>query len=151
MDFLTDPWTWWVEPFIGNEANQYALAAVLLTAVCTSVVGTWVVLRGMSFLGDALAHGVLPGLAIAFVVGADPTIGAFVAAIAMVAGIGPGRPMVCHGFTPARSIPARTISAVAAGSVISSGTDLTSTPSISAWSPSCTSQPSRTPTPERAP
>ena len=60
---------------------------MLLTALCTSVVGTWVVLRGMSFLGDALAHGVLPGLAIAFVVGADPTIGAFVAAIAMVAGV----------------------------------------------------------------
>jgi ABC-type Mn2+/Zn2+ transport system permease subunit len=87
MDFLTDPWSWWVEPFIGSEANQNALAAVLLTALCTSVVGTWVVLRGMSFLGDALAHGVLPGLALAFVLGADPTIGAFVAAIAMVAGV----------------------------------------------------------------
>jgi ABC-type Mn2+/Zn2+ transport system permease subunit len=87
MDFVTDPWSWWVEPFIGSEANQNALAAVLLTALCTSVVGTWVVLRGMSFLGDALAHGVLPGLALAFVLGADPTIGAFVAAIAMVAGV----------------------------------------------------------------
>ena len=87
MDFITDPWSWWVEPFIGSEANQNALAAVLLTALCTSVVGTWVVLRGMSFLGDALAHGVLPGLALAFVIGADPTIGAFIAAIAMVAGV----------------------------------------------------------------
>ena len=87
MDFMTDPWSWWVEPFLNSEANRNALAAVLLTALCTSVVGTWVVLRGMSFLGDALAHGVLPGLAIAFVVGADPTIGAFVAAIAMVAGV----------------------------------------------------------------
>ena len=54
-----------------------------------------------------------------------------------------------HGLTPARSSPARTISAVVAGSVISSGTDRTSTPAISAWSPSCTSQPSRMPTPER--
>ena len=53
----------------------------------TSVVGTWVVLRGMSFLGDALAHGVLPGIALAFIVGVHTTIGAFVAAIAMVWGI----------------------------------------------------------------
>jgi ABC-type Mn2+/Zn2+ transport system permease subunit len=89
MDFLTDPWNWWIEPFLGapGEAMRNALAAVLLTALCTSVVGTWVVLRGMSFLGDALAHGVLPGLAIAFVLGADPTLGAFVAAVAMVAGV----------------------------------------------------------------
>src|SRR5918994_6502494 len=87
VDFITDPWNWWVEPFIGNEANQNALAAVLLTALCTSVVGTWVVLRGMSFLGDALAHGVLPGLAIAFVIGVDPTIGALVASLAMVGGV----------------------------------------------------------------
>jgi ABC-type Mn2+/Zn2+ transport system permease subunit len=87
MEFLTDPWNWWIEPFLDSSANRNALAAVLLTALCTSVVGTWVVLRGMSFLGDALAHGVLPGLAIAFVIGADPTIGAFIAAVAMVAGV----------------------------------------------------------------
>jgi ABC-type Mn2+/Zn2+ transport system permease subunit len=87
MDFLVDPWSWWVEPFVDSAANREALAAVLLTALCTSVVGTWVVLRGMSFLGDALAHGVLPGLAVAFVIGADPTIGAFVAAVVMVAGV----------------------------------------------------------------
>ena len=59
------------------------------------------------------------------------------------------RTVLGHGLTPARSIPARTISAVVAGSVISSGTDRTSTPAISALSPSCTSQPSRMPTPER--
>ena len=52
---------------------------------------------------------------------------------------------------PARSSPARTISAVVGGSVISSGTARTSTPSISARSSSCTSQPSRMPTPERGP
>ncbi len=63
------------------------LWAVLLTALCTSLVGTWVVLRGMSFLGDALAHGVLPGIAIAFVIGGNTTVGAFLAALAMVAGI----------------------------------------------------------------
>jgi len=84
---ITDPWGWWIEPFVDNPAMRDALWAVLLTAACTSLVGTWVVLRGMSFLGDALAHGVLPGLAIAFVVGVDPTIGALVAALVMVGGV----------------------------------------------------------------
>jgi ABC-type Mn2+/Zn2+ transport system permease subunit len=87
VEFLTDPWTWWIEPFTDSEGMRNALAAVLLTVVCTSLVGTWVVLRGMSFLGDALAHGVLPGIAIAFVLGHNTTVGAFVAALAMVGGI----------------------------------------------------------------
>jgi ABC-type Mn2+/Zn2+ transport system permease subunit len=64
-----------------------ALWAGLLVAACTSIVGTWVVLRGMAFLGDALAHGVLPGIAIAFVLGVNTTVGAFAAALVMVLGI----------------------------------------------------------------
>ncbi len=87
MRFLTDPWAWWVEPFTTNPAMRNALLAVVLTAVCTALVGTWVVLRGLSFLGDALAHGVLPGIAVAFVVGFDTTLGALVAALVMVAGV----------------------------------------------------------------
>ena len=87
MDFLTDPWAWWIEPFTANVFMRNALWAGLLVVLCTSVVGTWVVLRGMSFLGDALAHGVLPGIALAFVFGFSTTVGAFVAALAMVAGI----------------------------------------------------------------
>ena len=64
---------------------QRALLAGLLAVAMTSTVGTWVVIRGMSFVGDALAHGVLPGIAVAVLVGVDPTIGAFVAAMVMVA------------------------------------------------------------------
>ena len=56
-----------------------------------------------------------------------------------------------HAATPARSKPALTISAVAFGSVISSGTERTAIPSMSAWSPSWTSQQSRMPVPARAP
>jgi len=66
MECLTDPIAWWVEPFTTNVFMRNALWAGLLAVAATSVVGTWVVLRGMSFLGDALAHGVLPGIAIAF-------------------------------------------------------------------------------------
>jgi ABC-type Mn2+/Zn2+ transport system permease subunit len=87
MTFLTDPGGWWIEPFTANEFMRTALWAGLLVVLSTSVVGTWVVLRGMSFLGDALAHGVLPGIAIAFVLGVSTTLGAFVAALAMVVGI----------------------------------------------------------------
>ena len=84
MDFITHPYDWWIDPFATNEFMRHALWAGLLAVVATSVVGTWVVLRGMSFLGDALAHGVLPGIAIAFVVGANTTVGALVAALVMV-------------------------------------------------------------------
>lgn len=87
MEFLTDPWNWWVIPFVESELLRDALLAGFLTVVTTSLVGTWVVLRGMSFLGDALAHGVLPGIAIAFIIGVDTSIGALVAAGVMVGGI----------------------------------------------------------------
>jgi|TARA_Y100000294_G_scaffold2860_1_gene3029 ABC-type Mn2+/Zn2+ transport system permease subunit len=87
VEFLTDPWSWWIEPFTANVFMQRALLAGLLAVVATSVVGTWVVLRGMTFLGDALAHGVLPGIALAVVIGVSPTLGALVAAAVMVGGV----------------------------------------------------------------
>ncbi len=86
MSLLTDPVSWWTEPF-ASVGGQRALWAGLLAVLATSVVGTWVVLRGMSFLGDALAHGVLPGIAIATISGQSPTLGALVAALVMVGGV----------------------------------------------------------------
>ncbi|MGK0332057.1 MAG: ABC-type Mn2+/Zn2+ transport system permease subunit [Minisyncoccia bacterium] len=62
---------------------QRALIGGLLAVVATSLVGTWVVLRGLSFLGDALAHGVIPGIALAVLWGFSPIIGALVAAAVM--------------------------------------------------------------------
>ena len=56
MDVLTDPWGWWIAPFADNQFMRDALLAGILTVITTSLVGTWVVLRGMSFLGDALAR-----------------------------------------------------------------------------------------------
>ena len=87
MEFLTSPIDWWIEPFIDNIFMRNALWSGLLAVLATSTVGTWVVLRGMSFFGEALAHGVLPGLAIAFIVGGDTTLGALIAALVMVSGI----------------------------------------------------------------
>ena len=62
---------------------QRALIGSLLAIIAASLVGTWVVLRGLAFLGDALAHGVIPGIALAVLFGFSPVLGAFVAAIVM--------------------------------------------------------------------
>ena len=87
MNWLLHPADWWITPFDDNPFLRDALWAALLSVFCTSVIGTWVVLRGLSFLGDALAHGVLPGIAIAFVMGGNTTVGALLAALAMVVGV----------------------------------------------------------------
>jgi ABC-type Mn2+/Zn2+ transport system permease subunit len=77
---------WLTEPFSVHFMQQ-ALLGGLLAAVTTALIGTWVVIRGMAFMGDALAHGVLPGIALAFVVGVDLTLGAVLGALVMVGGI----------------------------------------------------------------
>jgi ABC-type Mn2+/Zn2+ transport system permease subunit len=74
------------EPF-GYAFMRNALAAGLLTVVASSLVGTWVVMRGLAFIGDALAHGVLPGIAVAAVLGGNLVLGAAVGALVMVGGI----------------------------------------------------------------
>lgn len=71
-----------VDPFAA-AFMQRALAAGLLAVVATSVVGTWVVLRGLAFLSDAFAHGVIPGIAVAVLFGFNPLLGALAAALTM--------------------------------------------------------------------
>jgi ABC-type Mn2+/Zn2+ transport system permease subunit len=78
---------WFIDPF-ALEFMQRALAASLLVGVLCSVIGCFVVLRAMAFLGDALAHAILPGVAIAYLVGADLLIGALIAALVVAGGIG---------------------------------------------------------------
>jgi ABC-type Mn2+/Zn2+ transport system permease subunit len=78
---------WLLDPF-DPEFMQRALLAGMLAVLASSVVGTWVVLRGLSFLGDALAHGVIPGMALAVLWGFNLTVGALLSAAVMVGGIG---------------------------------------------------------------
>ncbi len=59
-----------------------------LVAILCAVVGTWVVIRGMAFLGEALAHGILPGVALATVLSLPVLVGGAVSAVAMSVGIG---------------------------------------------------------------
>jgi ABC-type Mn2+/Zn2+ transport system permease subunit len=76
-----------IEPFLNNEFLRYALAAGILVAITCAVAGTFVVLRGLAFVGDALAHGVLPGIATALLLGVSGIVGAAVGAMAMMGGV----------------------------------------------------------------
>ncbi len=76
-----------IEPFLNNEFLRYALAAGILVAITCAVAGTFVVLRGLAFVGDALAHGVLPGIATALLLGVSGIVGAAVGAVAMMGGV----------------------------------------------------------------
>ncbi len=84
MDWLVQ---WVFDPFVDNPFMQRALLASLFTVVTTSLVGTWVVLRGMAFMGDAMAHGVIPGVALAHLWGINLGVGAAASAVVMVGGI----------------------------------------------------------------
>lgn len=58
-----------------------ALLVALMSSVVCGVIGNYVVLRGMAFIGDAVAHAVFPGLAVAFVVSGNLVIGGTVAGV----------------------------------------------------------------------
>ena len=78
---------WIVEPFAVDFLQRALLGGVFVAILC-GVVGTWVVVRGMAFLGEALAHGMLPGVALATVLGFPILVGATLSAAAMSLGIG---------------------------------------------------------------
>ncbi len=78
---------WLIHPFIANDFMLQALLAGVLVSIACSVAGTFVILRGLSFIGDALSHGVLPGIAVAFLVGVPGILGAAVGAAFMIGGI----------------------------------------------------------------
>jgi ABC-type Mn2+/Zn2+ transport system permease subunit len=63
------------------------LASVMVGILC-AVMGTYVVLRGMAFMGDAMAHAILPGVAIAFLLHGNLLVGAIIAAIIIALSIG---------------------------------------------------------------
>ncbi len=75
--------TWLIEPFSYTFMRTGLIAAVLISVSCAAV-GTHVVARRMSFLGDALAHTVLPGIVIAYMVGASLIVGSLISAIVTV-------------------------------------------------------------------
>jgi len=76
-----------VQPFLDNGFMRNALGSGILAAWACAVVGTYMVLRGLSFIGDALSHGVLPGVAGALLLGLPGIAGASVGSIVMIGGI----------------------------------------------------------------
>ena len=64
-----------------------ALFAGMLVSVLCGLVGTWVVLRGMAFMSEAISHGMLPGVAVAYLAGANLLVGAAASAVVIILGV----------------------------------------------------------------
>ncbi|MGM9321648.1 metal ABC transporter permease [Deinococcus aquaticus] len=80
MHLLTDP--------LQFAFFNRALIAVVLVSVLCALVGAWVVLRGLSYIGDAMSHAVFPGIVGAFLTGGNLLLGALIAAVLTALGIG---------------------------------------------------------------
>jgi len=79
--------SWLIEPLNYTFIVRALLAAIVVGVVC-SVLGTYIVLRGMAFFGDALAHTILPGVVAAFLLGWPLALGALFMGILTALGIG---------------------------------------------------------------
>ena len=69
-----------IEP-LQSAFMQRSLAIAILVGIICSLVGSYLMVQRLALLGDAISHSVLPGLAIAFVLGANIYIGAFIAGV----------------------------------------------------------------------
>jgi ABC-type Mn2+/Zn2+ transport system permease subunit len=76
-----------IAPFVNNSFMIHALLAGILVSVACAIAGTFIILRGLAFIGDALAHGVLPGIAVAILIGFPGIVGAAIGATVMIGGI----------------------------------------------------------------
>jgi ABC-type Mn2+/Zn2+ transport system permease subunit len=76
-----------ITPFLSNDFMLRALLAGVLVSIACAAAGTFVILRGLAFIGDALAHGVLPGIALGVLIGFPGILGAAIGAAFMIGGI----------------------------------------------------------------
>ncbi len=76
-----------LEP-LGYPFMVRALLAALMVGVICAALGTYVILQGMAFLGDALAHAILPGVVVAYLLGWPLAVGALIVGIGTALGIG---------------------------------------------------------------
>lgn len=75
IDWFTDPYR--------TQFMQHAAITALLIGVLAPTIGVWVVLRRLAYLGDAMSHGTLAGVAGAYLAGISITIGALAAGVTM--------------------------------------------------------------------
>jgi manganese/iron transport system permease protein len=80
VGFLLDPFSY--------GFMQRGLVATLLVGVVCAVMGTFVVLKGLAFIGDAVSHAAFPGLVIAYILGLPLYLGGAVAAVGTALAIG---------------------------------------------------------------
>lgn len=73
-------------PFEVTFVQRALWGGILVSLIC-ALAGTWVVLRGMAFFGDAMSHGMLPGIALASLLGGNLLVGAAVSAAVMALGV----------------------------------------------------------------
>lgn len=78
---------WLVDP-VRHTFMQHAYLAILMVGIICGVTGVFVTLRGLAFMGDAMAHAVFPGVVIAFLTGGNFLVGALIAAVIVSLGIG---------------------------------------------------------------
>ncbi len=79
FDYVTDP--------LQYEFMKRALIEVILMGAVTGAIGAYIVLRGLSFIGDALSHAIFPGIVIAFLLGHSIFLGALAFGVLTSAGI----------------------------------------------------------------
>jgi manganese/iron transport system permease protein len=75
------------DPLAYGFMQRGLVAAILIGIVC-AVMGTFVVLKGLAFIGDAISHAAFPGLVIAFMIGAPLYLGGAIAAVGTALAIG---------------------------------------------------------------
>ena len=78
---------WLIEPLSYGFMWRGLLAAIMVGTIC-AVLGTYVILQGMAFFGDALAHTILPGVVIAYLLGWPLAVGALIFGVLSAIGIG---------------------------------------------------------------
>jgi len=83
---MTQVLNWFTEPF-EQEFMRRALLEMVLLSVISGVVGSFVVLKGIAFIVDGLSHAILPGIAVAYLLGSNLLTGALVAGIVVVLAI----------------------------------------------------------------
>jgi len=71
---------WLIQPFQFAFMQRGMIASIVVGMLC-AIIGCYVILRSMAFLGDALAHAILPGVAVAYLLGVNLLLGALAAAI----------------------------------------------------------------------
>lgn len=78
---------WLMEPLRYEFMVRGLLAAVMVGIICP-VIGSYMILRGMSFFGDALSHAILPGIVLTYLLNAPLAVGALIAGVAAALAIG---------------------------------------------------------------